>query len=34
MDSKYNMILDDYIKKYDSLQDIWINFERDKHLSE
>ena len=34
MDSEYNIILDDYIKKCDSLQDIWISFERDKQLSE
>jgi len=27
MDSEYNKILEDYIKKYDSLKDIWIKFD-------
>ena len=33
MESEYNMILDNYIKKCGSLQDIWISFDREEQLS-
>jgi hypothetical protein len=33
MDSEYNKILDEYIKKYDSLKDIWISFDTNTQIS-
>ena len=33
MDSEYNKILDDYIKKDDSLKDVWISFDTNTQIS-
>jgi hypothetical protein len=32
MNSEYNKIMDEYIKKYDSLKDIWISFNTDTKI--